>query len=85
MRPEESRRFPQTRNGVRHSIYGDGIVTYNRGFSSEQAVMVRFDGTDKDTEVFADELASLPSRGISPDPATSRNSGWIGGNNYKRK
>ena len=86
MKQEDARRFPQRRNGVLHQVYGAGVVTLGRNSVSDGSlVMVKFEDYPDPKLVRCDELTSLPSLGISPDPATSRNSGWVGGNHYKTK
>ena len=84
MKSEDSRRFPQRRNGVHHSLFGDGVVTIGPGGLPDGKVMVKFDEYADEKAVPATELTSLPSRGESPDPATSRFSGWVGGSSYHR-
>lgn len=78
---EATQRFPQTRNGVTCVGHGPGVVT---GSYDGQRVFVKFDKYDRPILVPKDELQSLPSRGESPDPATSRFSGYMG-NSYRRK
>ncbi len=86
MKEEDSRRFPQKRNGVIHKNFGIGIVTLNRhSIGDGSVVMVKFDQHEDEKIIKCDELVSYPSRGESPSPSTSRNSGWVGGNNYRRK
>lgn len=76
--------FPQRRNGVRHAVHGLGVVTHGRGYFEEDCVEVRFDGQSKDLTIPVTELTSAPERGESPDPATSRRSGWVGGSSYRK-
>jgi hypothetical protein len=78
--------FPSKRNGCRHAEFGDGVITSYPYENTEKVrvIKVRFDKFNIDFCVPCDSLTSLPSRGISPDPATSRNSGWMGMNNYKK-
>ena len=86
MKQEDSRRFPQRRNGVSHAEFGAGVVTLGRhSISDGSLVQVKFDDYTDAKLVHCDELTSLPSRSVSPDPATSRNSGWVGGNKYRSR
>lgn len=78
---EVTQRFPQVHNGVTSIGHGPGVVT---GSYDEQQVFVKFDRYKKPILIPKDELQSLPSRGESPDPATSRFSGYMG-NSYRRK
>lgn len=82
-RPEDSRRFPQRRNGVRHQMHGVGVVTMSSHSVGSEHVMVKFDKIQTEMLVLRHELSSYPPRGESPDPQHSRNSGWVGGNRYK--
>ena len=90
MKTEDSRRFPQRRNGVSHPVYGNGVVeTVLTGSNMPtrqlwNTVLVDFDGAGK-IWVGPQELTSQPSRGVSPDPKTSRYSGWVGGNSYRSR
>lgn len=81
----DTRRFPQRRNGVHHQKYGPGVVIMGRDTLQDGTCFVKFDSQEDSVWVACDELTSMPSRGESPDPKTSRNSGWVGGNNYRRK
>jgi hypothetical protein len=87
MKTKDSRRFPQKRNGVYHPKFGAGVATtYAHSVSAiGDKIMVKFDHESEDKLVPCNELTSLPSHSVSPDSATSRNSGWIGGNNYRSK
>jgi hypothetical protein len=86
MKQEDSRRFPQKRNGVLHPEFGAGVCTmYAHSVSDGDRIMVKFDSLTETKLVFCSELTSLPSHSVSPDPAYSRNSGWVGGNNYKQR
>lgn len=83
MKQEDSRRFPQKRNGVLHQEFGPGVcTTYAHSVSAGDKIQVKFDRLTEIKLVLCSELTSLPSHSESPDPAYSRNSGWIGGNNY---
>lgn len=83
VKDEDSRPFPQRRNGVRHAEHGLGVVTI--GPAGSPYVWVQFEGLPSPLPVFSDSLQSWPSKGVSPDPAESRRSGWCGGNNYRLK
>ena len=94
MRNIDIHKFPQKRNGVSHPLYGVGVVTAGRyavsdgdgdGDGDGDSVMVKFDSYTDPKIVKCDDLESVPSRGVSPDPATSRNSGWVGGNSYRKR
>lgn len=86
MKLEDTRRFPQRRNGVKHDTYGIGVVTMGRySISDGDSVQVKFDNHPEQIIVKCYELTSFPSRGESPDPAVSRNSGWVCGNSYKSR
>jgi len=88
MKREDSpqNRFPQKRNGVLHPKFGPGVCTmYAHSVSGGEKIMVKFDSMEETQLVFCSELTSLPSHSVSPDPATSRNSGWVGGNNYESR
>lgn len=79
---ETTQRFPQTRNGVRHPALGAGVV---KGVYDEKRVFVTFQSNpDAPLLVNSNELTSAPEFGESPDPATSRFSGYMG-NSYRRK
>lgn len=86
MKQEDSRRFPQKRNGVMHPEFGPGVCTmYAHSVSDGDKIMVKFDSLAETKLVFCSELTSLPSHSESPDPVYSRNSGWVGGNNYRSR
>ena len=86
MRNIDTHKFPEKRNGVSHPLYGVGVVTAGRyAVSDGDSVMVKFDLYTDPKIVKCDDLESVPSRGVSPDPATSRNSGWVGGNSYRKR
>lgn len=84
MMESESRRFPQRRNGVKHPTYGVGTVTLGPGASPEGMVQVKFESLPGPLFVSVTNLTSNPATSISPDPATSRNSGWVYGNSYRK-
>lgn len=76
--------FPQRRNGVRHPKHGLGVVTQGRASANERGECeVKFDGEETPIWIFMGELTSAPERSESPDPKSSRNSGWVGGSNYQ--
>jgi hypothetical protein len=77
-----TQRFPQTRNGIRHPVLGPGVV---KGVYDEKRVLVSFvENPDASVLVNSNECTSAPEFGESPDPATSRFSGYMG-NSYRRK
>ena len=80
-----TQRFPQKRNGVSHPKYGSGVVILAEHSVGSGSVLVQFDSETDRVLVPIEELTSLPSRGESPDPKTHRNSGWVGGNNYRQR
>lgn len=83
MKQEDTQRFPQRRNGVSHPVFGLGVVTLAPHNIGEGFAGVKFDNYPDPKIVETKDLTSVPSRGESPDPAVSRFSGYIGGNNYK--
>ena len=78
-------RFPQKRNGVSHPTLGSGVVVLAEHSVGTGMAMVQFDSATEPMLVPIRDLTSLPSRGESPDPKTHRNSGWVGGNNYRTR
>ena len=79
-------RFPQKRNGVGHAVHGFGVVTMGEHFVVQpSSVQVKFEKIDTPIIVKIEELWSSPAHGESPDPKTSRNSGWVGHNNYRTR
>ena len=77
--------FPQRRNGVSHPTHGFGVVTQGRASANEKGECeVKFDTQDKPIWISMGELTSAPHRSESPDPKYSRNSGWVGGSDYRK-
>jgi hypothetical protein len=84
-REEDSRRFPQRRNGVHHPVFGAGVVTMGRMSPTGKSVQVKFVDHAEEKSVAIAQLTPLPSHSQSPDPQTSRYSGYIGGNSYRQR
>ncbi len=84
MMESESRRFPQRRNGVTHNYYGDGVVVLGPHLCPDGMVLVEFT-SGSTAYVYITDLQSNPKMSRSPDPKTSRNSGWVTGNSYRKK
>lgn len=86
MKDEDRNRFPQKRNGVTHPQFGTGVVVIGSdGPGRSNLVSVQFDGLDQAVLVDERTLTSAPAHSVSPDPQTHRRSGYVGGNNYRRK
>lgn len=68
--------FPKRRNGVVHAAYGTGTCIIALPIEGPNR-LIKF--KDMQRWVPADELTPCPSKAESPDPATSRNSGWVSG------
>jgi hypothetical protein len=68
--------FPRRRNGVLHAQYGPGTCITTLDIQGPNT-LIKF--RDMQRWVPASELTPCPSQAVSPDPKTSRNSGWISG------
>lgn len=68
--------FPRRRNGVLHTQYGPGTCVIALDIPGPNR-LIKF--KDLQRWVPADELTPSPSHAVSPDPKTSRSSGWIHG------
>lgn len=69
--------FPKRRDGVWHAEFGGGVCVHTLYDTPGANRRIKFD--DGERWVAASELTPMPSRAVSPDPATSRNSGWVSG------
>lgn len=85
MKQEDTRRFPQRRNGVHHPKFGYGVVELAPHNVGGGTCLVKFVEAQNPIWVDPNELSSAPAYGVSPDPKLSRNSGYVGVSGYRRK